>query len=73
VLLLDAASLKAVGAPLYTSPALGQYPYSPFAGYSPPVVVEVSGLSVRTDKPLLLPLRYCRIVVLCIVDIHVAC
>ena len=30
----------------------GKYQYSPFAGYSPPIHVDVKGLNVSTDTPL---------------------
>jgi hypothetical protein len=52
VVLLDAVTLKPVGQPLYTSKPLGAYQYSPFAGFSPPIHVNVQGLHVSTDAPL---------------------
>jgi hypothetical protein len=52
VLLLDATTLQPLLPPLYTSPPLDKYPYLPFDGYSPPVVVNVHGLAVSTDSPV---------------------
>jgi hypothetical protein len=33
------------------------YPYAPFAGYSPLIVVDAKGLGVSTDNPVMSALR----------------
>ena len=56
VQLLDVKS-KALVATLLTTPPLGEYSFDAFTGHSPPISLEVKGLEVPNDAPLVLALK----------------
>ena len=57
VVVIDAASGKPLGAPLFTSAPLGNVSFDRFEGYAPPVVVRATGLALPNEKPLIVALQ----------------
>jgi len=55
VVLLDALDGKVVKA-LWKSPPLDKYQFDKFTGYSPPIFMNTSGLTVSNDEPLFVSL-----------------
>ena len=56
LLVLDLASSQVLATP-WTSEPLGNYSYDHFTGYSPPVKVHATGLSVSTNSAVILALE----------------
>ena len=56
--LVDADNGTAVGDALWTSPPLANYSYDHYAGYSPPVAVNVTGLAVAWPRSMRLALTF---------------
>jgi hypothetical protein len=52
------AQTQAVVATVYNSPVLDKYSFDDFTTYSPPINVNVGGLSISTESPLLAALIF---------------